>query len=101
MQNKEKGYTLIELLIVIIFIGFLASILIGGITMLRGNCYWSEETALELLKEEHPSVSKILISKSERNIWQYSKIVVLENGKQKTYCLDTNILFDYKILECQ
>jgi len=99
-KQNEKGFTLIELLIVISIICIFAFTIIGGITIIRGNFYWSSNSAFAQLQEENPAASKLLMSKTERNVWKYSKIAVMENGQPKTYCLDTNILFDHKFLNC-
>ncbi|MFA5188904.1 MAG: prepilin-type N-terminal cleavage/methylation domain-containing protein [Patescibacteria group bacterium] len=100
MRRNEKGYTSIELLIAIVILAIMASILIGGITIIRANCFWTSNKVFVQLQKEHPAASELLITKSERHVWDYSKIAVVENGKIKTYCLDTNIFSDYEILEC-
>lgn len=100
-EQSKKGYTLIELLIVIAIVSILAFWLIAIPVSIRGNFWWTGQGVLSQLQEERPAVTKILNSKSQRNIFGYSKITALENSREKLYCLDTNILFDYKIAECK
>jgi prepilin-type N-terminal cleavage/methylation domain-containing protein len=99
--GNNKGFTLIELLIVIailcIVIGGIGLGVIGGIIM--GNEWYSEEGVLRKIQLDHPQVAKII--DSQRNTWGYSIVKVEENGQRKEYCLDSNILFNYKVLDCK
>jgi prepilin-type N-terminal cleavage/methylation domain-containing protein len=101
-KTNQKGYTLIELLITIailaIVIGILFWFVIIGVAV-KGNMYFTEEGVLRELKVEHPGIEKVV--KTERNIMDFSKLMVLEKGENKTYCLDSDILFNYKFSECK
>jgi len=95
MKNSlnGKGFILIELLITIALI---VIVVIWGLSI-GGNQWFTEETVLRKLRAEHPNVTEIV--DTQRNIWNYSEIKVKENGKLKTYLLDSNILFNYEIHE--
>ncbi|MFA6537714.1 MAG: hypothetical protein WCT18_04950 [Patescibacteria group bacterium] len=62
------------------------------------NFWYTEKGVLRELKFEHPQVSEVL--KTNRYLWSYSEIMVLENFQTVTYCLDTNILYNYDFVEC-
>lgn len=94
MANK-RGFTLIELIIVIavivIIIGWFGA---GGI-ILKGNYWFTEESVLKELRIDYPNVSSIL--KTERNVYSYSKILVEnKDGSRAIFLLDSNVLFNYK-----
>lgn len=97
--RNSKGFTLIELMIVlaiicILVVGFGLG-LIGGVAM--GNGWFFENDVLRKIQLNHPQASKII--DTERNIWRYSVITVEESGQKKQYGLDSNVLFNYKILD--
>jgi len=109
-RKREAGFTLIELAVVTAILSTIVIIfwvLIIGVGV-RGNFYWTASGIEVQLKEENPQVSRIILSQSQRNIFNYSKIVVMEktgdgkNADEKltVYCLDSNILFDYKLFTC-
>jgi len=99
--GNNKGFTLIELLIVVamlcIVIGGIGLGVIGGIIM--GNAWYFEADVLRKIQIDHPQATKII--DTQRNIWKYSVIKVEENGQRREYCLDSNVLFNYTILDCE
>jgi len=99
MLKNSKGFTLFELLAVIIMISCFAGVVFQAVAMVTGNFYFTERGILKELKVSHPTVSEILSTK--RNIYSNSQIMVLENGEKKTYCLDSSILFNYFFSECK
>lgn len=68
-----------------------------SLTVVKGNFWYTKNSALEQLKNENPQIEKIV--KSERRIWRKSVITVEENGKIKTFLLDTNVLWNYRFKE--
>jgi len=97
--KNNKGFTLIELIIVVVImfivVGFFGIGVIG--TGIMGNQWYTEAGTLRKIQLEHPAVTEIL--DTQRNVWSYSVITVKENGINKKYYLDSNILFNYKIHE--
>ncbi len=108
MRNKENGFTLIELMIFVAIISIAIFTVLGIGVGIRGNFYWTTSGVEMQLKDEHPQVERLVLSQSERNVFAKSKIVVWEKitsgsaAKERltVYCLDSNILFDYKIMPC-
>jgi len=100
-KSGSQGFTFIELLIVFGII----SIVVVGIGMIgmgiKGNYWWTQTGVVSQLQEEHPGVEKMIVSKSERNIFRESRITVIQNGQPITYCLDSDIFFDYQFKECK
>lgn len=94
--RNQKGFTLIEIMIVFAICFIIGVVFIAGIyrTLLKGNFWYTDEGVLKALQFERPNVTKIL--KTERNAWDYSRIIVQEEDFQKIYYLDTNILFNYE-----
>jgi prepilin-type N-terminal cleavage/methylation domain-containing protein len=100
-KSGSQGFTLIELLIVFGII----SIVVVGIGMIgmgiKGNYWWTQTGVVSQLQEEYPDVEKMIVSKSERNIFRESRITVIQNGQPVTYCLDSDIFFDYQFTDCK
>lgn len=96
---SSRGFSLLELLILVKIIFLLFIITVLATTIVEGNFWFKEEGVLKSLQIEHSNITKIV--KYERNVWQYSKIEVEEGGGRKIYFLDTSILWNYKFYEAK
>ncbi len=96
MKNLKstKGFTLVELLSIIMIVAVWAGVIGIGV---MGNQWYEEAGVLRKIKLEHPAATEIV--DTQRNIFRYSIITVREDMANKKYYLDTNILFDYRIIE--
>jgi prepilin-type N-terminal cleavage/methylation domain-containing protein len=98
-RSSQKGFTLIELIIV----GAILFILVGWLlvwrTILAGNYWFSEGGVLRELRADHPAVTEVI--KSQRNIYADSVITVKEGEVRRDYCVDTNMLFNYEFSDCK
>ena len=96
MKRAQSGVTLIELLITI----SVAIMVVFGLIGLgfMGNCWYTESGVERQIMAEKTGVTKVI--KTTRNIFAYSRVLVKEDGTQKTYCLNSNILANYTFLEC-
>lgn len=94
--NKQKGFTLVELLIVAFTFFLVAVVGVVGFytTLIKGNFWYSEDGVLRELRVDYPKVERVL--KTTRNVFSDSEIVVAEEGKEKTYYLDSDILWNYQ-----
>lgn len=99
MKKHNRGYTLIELMIVIAIVAILVVWFVGVKVICQGNFWFQTESALRELQASHSTVSKVLTT--QRNIFDKS-VLLIENkdGSRKEYCLDTSILFNYEFSEC-
>ena len=95
--GNEKGLTLADL-IAGIFILVVAYLVISS-ALVKGNYWYSPEGVLRELKLDHPKVTTLL--KTQRNVYSPSKIMVEEDSKRVTYCLDTDILWNYDFVPCE
>lgn len=92
--KNEKGCSLAELLIIIILLIAIWHICAA---LFCGNYWFRQEGVLKKIQVEHPNATKVI--DSTINILDDSEIVVMQDGKPKTYYLDTNIFWNYKIQE--
>ncbi|MFT7644794.1 MAG: hypothetical protein ACI9BF_000452 [Candidatus Paceibacteria bacterium] len=96
MLRKQECFTLREsvfsLIGMIVFLLCFIGLYIFG-TLFKGNFWYTEDGVLQVLKLGNPKVEKVL--RSKRNVWDYSEIVVKEEGVRKTYFLDTGFLWNY------
>lgn len=97
MLKNNDGFTLIELLIAIAISWVLTAMSIGII--ICGNFWYSDDDVFRELKTDHPQITELL--KTECNIFAKSVITVKENGINHKYCLDSDVLRNYKFSECQ
>jgi len=97
------------LLIGIVVIAVLVIILGGGLvyagffgTVVKGNFYYTESGVLNQLQQENPEagITGIYQADTDRNVWADSVIVVIANGNNIKYCLDSDLFFDYQFREC-
>ncbi|HBI34436.1 MAG TPA: hypothetical protein DEA43_01185 [Candidatus Moranbacteria bacterium] len=94
-MKNQNGYTLVELLIVLVIVFIVCGYgLIGAGVM--GNAWFTEKGVLKKIQANHPKITKLI--DTERNMFRYSVITVEENDQRKQYDLDSNVLFNYKIL---
>ena len=101
MQKNERGFTLLKLIEIFLVLAVIAVVFWGGIflTICAGNYWYTEDGALRELQINHPNVTEIV--KTTRNVIPDSVITVRESGELHNYCLDSNILFNYKFSECK
>ncbi|MFW9880764.1 MAG: type II secretion system protein [Candidatus Thorarchaeota archaeon] len=95
---NKKGYTLVEILIVIACIAIVALVNIGVIALACGNYWYTEEGVERQLKIDHPNITRVL--RTQRNVFSFSVITVEEDGRRVEYCLDTGIFFNYEFHDC-
>ncbi len=67
------------------------------IPLLMGNCWFSKTSVKSDIKFEYPQVKKIIIN---RNIFDYSKVKFRNKNEVISQCIDSDILFDYYIIDC-
>lgn len=96
MLGRNNGATLVELSVVMATVGILV---VSVLAISCGNFWYSDDSVLRELKANHPKVTEVL--KAKRNIFAESVITVKEDGVDRDYCLDTNILWNYEFSECQ
>ena len=97
MNTRANGFTLIEMMIVVVIIAILAS-MIWVFSLVSAN-FWCTDSGVERqLMGEHPQVTKMI--KVERNIFTYSRVTAIENGQEKMFCLNSNLLFNYEFVDC-
>lgn len=101
-MTEQSCDEVIGVLVVFVFVvGIMAAyylVFLGIPAVLTGNYWYSENQVLRALKAEHPGITEILNTK--RKVFALSVIIVKENGKRHDYCLDSNILQDYRFSEC-
>ena len=100
--RKNRGFTLIELLIVVAMVTILIVTVYGFLicTVVKGNFWFTEDgVAREIQFGRQGTVVQVV--KTERRVFDLSRVVVTENGVMKTYCLDTDVLFNYSISICE
>lgn len=98
MHNKQKGYTLVELIIVVFLLCMVVVVGGGVFGLSRANCWYRESGVLRELRIMHPEAREVL--KSERNFVSYSEITVRnEDGTIVVYALDSNIMFNYNFIK--
>ena len=97
MRQNVRGFTLIELLTFFLICCVACFGFVGAGFM--SNAWYGENGVAREIVVTRPEVKRVLLTK--RSIYAYSRVTVeLVDGKQKTYCLDTNILWNYTFLEC-
>ncbi|MDD5650680.1 MAG: prepilin-type N-terminal cleavage/methylation domain-containing protein [Candidatus Nanoarchaeia archaeon] len=94
---KNKGFTLIELMVVIVIIVLLFVVGFGIFGILKGNFWYSEDKVFQVLKTERPEITELI--STQRHVFGKSIIKVRENGAVRIYYLDTNVLFSYSFSE--
>lgn len=97
-KKNQKGFTLIELMIVVGLVSVIG-VLFCYFALGAGN-FWCTESGVERqLKAEHPEIAEIVTI--NRGIWGSSRVLVkTKDGVSQTYCLDSNILFNYEFDDC-
>lgn len=98
MQRKNAGFTLIELIVAIMIIAVVIGFIVFGVIG-SGNYWYTESGVLRELRFGHPNVAEIL--KTTRNVFADSVITVKEDDAIHSYCLDSNILFNYTFSDCR
>lgn len=97
-QKNNRGFTLIELMMLIAMIGVLVLFIGGGCTLAKGNLWCTTEGLEKQLKAEHPEVD--FVYGTERHVFDYSIVrAKLKDGQNKNFLLDSDILFNYVILQ--
>ena len=94
-KRSEHGSVFVAALTIIV-----AGFLFYGmayVTIAKGNFWYTDAGAFRQLQAEHPQVTELV--KTERSVFDYSRITVREGDAQKTYLLNTNILFNYSFSE--
>ena len=94
-RKSSIGYTLIELLITIFVVVIMPLLLLTGV---MGNFWYTRSGVLEKIQLENRQVIRIL--DDQRNVWSESVFIADENSKRIRYCLDTNVLYNYKVKKC-
>lgn len=92
-KRNEKGFAMVNWF-TMYFVFVVVSIVGVYGTLFTGNFWYTEAGALQQLQRERPAVTELV--KTQRNIWDYSVIYVTENGEEKTYFLDTDVLWNYE-----
>jgi len=96
--KDNKGYTLVELLIIIVFISSIAFSFWASITFVSGNFWYTEKGVEKKITLTYPDA--LLVVDTHRNIIDYSEITVkMKSGEFKTYYLDTSILYNYDLIQ--
>jgi len=98
MLKRNGGFTLIELLIAVAVIGIVVVGFFGIGVVYHGNYWYSNDSVLQELKVDYPETTEVL--KTKRNVFAKSVITVRENGVNRDFCLDTNVLQNYKFSDC-
>ncbi|MEI7477616.1 MAG: prepilin-type N-terminal cleavage/methylation domain-containing protein [bacterium] len=78
MAHKQKSFTLIEMLIVVVIIGILAAALIPRLQSVQARARDTKRkadlhqigTALEIYKQDNGSLTKIVYEKTLGQVWQ-------------------------------
>lgn len=109
---ERRGYTLIELLIVLIFA---LVVLVWGVALVAAptwNCYFTEKGVLTQLQRDGMVSGKAQIVKTERNFFRRSMVYVVDeippdhfrpNGTIRAgkvcvkFELDSDLLFEYDL----
>lgn len=103
MLNHPKGFTFVELMLLIGIIGIVATIATVGLGLLAGN-YWggTDEAVFHQLNREkrEKRVERRTLILVDRNIFAYSRIVVEEDGQEVVYCYGSNLLQDITFEPC-
>jgi prepilin-type N-terminal cleavage/methylation domain-containing protein len=94
---KNKGFTSVELIVVIVILALGFAVGFGVFGVLKGNFWYSEDKVFQVLKSEHPQITELV--STQRHVFGKSIIKVRENGAVRIYYLDTNVLFNYSFSE--
>ncbi len=96
MRNSQEGFTIIELLILIVVLAFFTALIVGILTLCMGNFWITEDGVLRKIQFRNPQAVQIL--DVERRVWDYSLVTVKnKDGTQTTYIVDANVLFNYRV----
>lgn len=101
MLRSNDGFTSTELMRVMAIIAIIGGILffVFAKIVCQGNFWYTEKSVLEELKVDYPQISSIL--KTKRNFFDDSVIIVREADENKTYCLDTDAMWNYDFSPCE
>ncbi len=98
MLRKNNGFTLVELLISMVFVGIIVGWFLCYLVLGKGNFWYTEEGVLKELRVTRPNVTEIV--KTQRNVFSKSVITVKEDGAIRDFCLDSDIFWNYEFSDC-
>ncbi|MEK7584869.1 MAG: prepilin-type N-terminal cleavage/methylation domain-containing protein [Patescibacteria group bacterium] len=93
-MRGERGFTLIELMIVFVATGVIVGVVSACCALCAGNFWYSEQGVLRALQSDHPNITKVELI--ERHVYDYSIVVAKQGDQEMMFFLDSNMLFNYK-----
>ena len=96
-MRDNKGYTLVEVMIVVQICAILCLVFVPVIAVTMGNFYFTDDSIMKKVQRDYPDALEVY--DTNRHVFAYSEAIVLfpkdENGKDvyKVFLVDSCITF--------